>query len=41
MDQGIVVIGFIALVGTIILTGLYFAEKYLDKLFKNRGEANE
>jgi hypothetical protein len=38
MEQGIVVVGFITLVGTLILIALHFAEKYLDKLIKNRGQ---
>lgn len=38
MDRGIVVAGFVIAVGTIGLVCFYFAEKYLDKLFENRGK---
>lgn len=42
MDRGIVAVGFMAGVGTLILIGCAIFEKYLDKqvdkLFKNRGK---
>ena len=41
MDRGIVAGGFLIAVGTIVLIGLHFAEKYLDKQIKNRGKNYE
>ena len=42
MDRGIVAVGFLAGVGTLILVVCAIFEKYLDKqidkLFKNRGQ---
>ena len=42
MDRGIVAVGFIAVVGTLILVICVIFEKYLDKqidkLFKNGGK---